>query len=57
VENKSHNLKRPESIKVMVDATELAELKRAAEHAGMGLSVFLRVMALEAARRRESRAA
>jgi hypothetical protein len=51
------NLKRPESIKVMLSAEESAELQAAAERASMGLSVFVRAMALEAARRREQRAA
>ena len=51
------NLKRPESIKVMLSEEESAELQKAAEHASMGLSVFVRVTALEAARRRETKAA
>lgn len=51
------NLKRPESIKVMLSEEESAELQKAAERASMGLSVFVRFMALEAARRRETKAA
>ena len=51
------NLKRPESIKVMLSEEESVELQKAAERASMGLSVFVRAMALEAARRRETRAA
>jgi hypothetical protein len=51
------NLKRPESIKVMLSEEESVELQKAAERASMGLSVFVRAMALEAARRREVKAA
>jgi hypothetical protein len=49
--------KRPNSFPVMLSDEEKAELRKAADAAGMALSVFLRVMALEAARRREPRAA
>ena len=48
---------RAESIRVMVDENEHEELQKAAYTAGMALSVFVRVAALEAARRREVRAA
>ena len=56
-ERKNYPLQRPEAIKVMVTAEERNELKQAAARASMGVSVFLRVTALEAARRRETRAA
>jgi hypothetical protein len=51
------NLKRPEAVKVMLSEEESIELQKAAERASMGLSVFIRAMALEAARRREVKAA
>ena len=51
------NLKRPKHVPLMLSEAEKAELRKAADAAGMALSVFIRVMALEAARRRESRAA
>jgi hypothetical protein len=56
-ERKAYPLQRPEAIKVMVTPEERAELRQAAARASMGLSVFLRAMALEAARRRETKAA
>ncbi len=54
---KKYPLKRPARLPVMLTPSERDELKEAAARAGMGVSVFLRVMALEAARRRETRAA
>ena len=54
---RSPNRERSESIRVMVDENEHEELQKAAYTAGMALSVFVRVTALEAARRRESKAA
>lgn len=44
--------KRPAHVRVMLSWVEKEELLKAAEEAGMGLSVFLRWAALEAARRR-----
>jgi uncharacterized protein (DUF1778 family) len=44
---------RPVTVKVMVTQKEKAELKEAADLAGMGLSVFIRATALEVARKRE----
>ena len=41
----------------MLSEAEKSELRNAADAAGMALSVFIRVMALEAARRRETKAA
>jgi uncharacterized protein (DUF1778 family) len=41
----------------MVAEDERNELQKAANAAGMALSVFIRVTALEAARRRETKAA
>lgn len=52
IEKKIYTLQRPDAIKVMVTAKERDELRKAAMQAGMGLSVFLRVTALEMARRR-----
>ena len=49
----SRNLKRPRQIPLMVADEEKAELQKAADRAGMALSVFIRVTALEAARRRK----
>ena len=49
--------KRPNNFPVMLSDAEKAELRKAADNAGMALSVFIRVMALEAARRRETKAA
>ena len=46
------NRERPDSVRVMVAEDERDELQKAANAAGMALSVFIRVMALEAARRR-----
>jgi predicted alpha/beta-hydrolase family hydrolase len=54
---KKYVLKRGLRVPVMMTPVEREELEKAAQTAGMGLSVFLRVMALEAARRRETRAA
>jgi uncharacterized protein (DUF1778 family) len=51
------NLKRPKHVPLMLSEAEKAELRKAADAAGMALSVFIRVTALEAARRRESKAA
>ena len=51
------NLKRPEGLKVMLSEEESKELQTAADRASMGLSVFVRWAALEAARRRETKAA
>ena len=51
------NLKRQEAVKVMLSEEESVELQKAAERASMGLSVFIRAMALEAARRRVAQAA
>ena len=48
---KSPSLKRPEHVRVMVAMNEKLELQKAADCAGMGLSVFIRAMALAAARR------
>ena len=52
IERKTYTLQRPDAIKVMVTAEERDELRKAAARASMGLSVFIRAMALEAARRR-----
>ena len=41
----------------MMTEAEKSELRKAADNAGMALSVFIRVTALEAARRRETKAA
>lgn len=49
-------LKRVELIRVMVSPDEMSELQRAADMAGAALSVFVRMTALEAARRREKAA-
>ena len=49
--------KRHARLPVMLTPAERDELKEAAGRAGMGVSVFLRVMALEAARRRVTQAA
>ena len=57
IERKNYPLQRPDAIKVMVTPEERAELRQAAARASMGLSVFVRFMALEAARRREVKAA
>ena len=57
IERKNYTLQRPDAIKVMVTPEERAELRQAAARASMGLSVFLRAMALEAARCREIKAA
>jgi hypothetical protein len=43
---------RPEGIPVMVSKAEKKELLKAADQAGMALSVYVRVTALEAARLR-----
>ena len=51
------NLKRPKHVPIMVTEKEKAELQKAANDIGMALSVFIRVTALEAARRREAKAA
>ena len=51
------NRERPDSVRVMVAEDERNELQKAANAAGMALSVFVRVSALEAARRREQKAA
>ena len=56
-EKKKYSLQRPDSIKVMVTKKEREELRKAADIAGMALSVFIRVSALEAARRRVAQAA
>jgi uncharacterized protein (DUF1778 family) len=53
-QRKPPNRKRTESIKVMTTQPEQAELQQAADQAGMALSVFVRVAALEVARRREA---
>ena len=45
--------KRSAHVRVMLSLTEKEELLKAADEAGMGLSVFLRWAALEAARRRK----
>lgn len=42
---------RPVAVRVMVSAQERAELQRAADKAAMPVSVFVRVMALAAARK------
>ena len=52
IERKAYPLQRPDSIKVMVTPEEREELRIAAARASMGLSVFIRAIALEAARRR-----
>jgi uncharacterized protein (DUF1778 family) len=57
IERKNYTLQRPDAIKVMVTTEERDELRKAAARASMGLSVFVRATALEAARRREPRAA
>ena len=49
---KKYELKRPARLPVMLTPAERDELKKAAHRAGMGVSVFMRVSALEAARRR-----
>ena len=49
--------KRHARLPVMLTPAERDELKIAAARAGMGVSVFMRAMALEAARRRETKAA
>ena len=51
------NRERPDSVRVMVAEDERDELQKAANATGMALSVFIRVAALEAARRRETKAA
>ena len=51
------NRERPDSVRVMVAEDERDELQKAANAVGMALSVFIRVTALEAARRRETKAA
>jgi len=51
------NRERPDSVRVMVAEDERNELQKAANATGMALSVFIRVAALEAARRRETKAA
>jgi uncharacterized protein (DUF1778 family) len=51
------NRERPDSVRVMVAEDERNELQKAANAAGMALSVFVRVAALEAARRRGQKAA
>lgn len=51
------NLKRPKHVPLMLSDAEKTELRRAADVAGMALSVFIRVSALEAARRREVKTA
>lgn len=45
------NLKRPESIRVMVSRKEMEELQKAADQASMPISVYVRATALEVARR------
>ena len=54
---KNLNLKRPKHVPVMLAEEEKTELQKAADIAGMALSVFIRVSALEAARRRVTQAA
>ena len=49
------NRERADSIRVMVAEDERDELQKAANATGMALSVFIRVHALEAARRRVER--
>ena len=51
------NLKRPKHVPLMLSDAEKSELRKAADTAGMALSVFIRVTALEAARRRVAQAA
>lgn len=51
------NRERADSVRVMVAEDERDELQKAANATGMALSVFIRVMALEAARRRVAQAA
>lgn len=43
--------KRPISLRVLVSPAEHEELVKAADRAGMALSVYIRAMSLEAARR------
>ena len=50
---RSAGLKRPRHIPLMVTEAEKGELQKAADRTGMALSVFIRVVALEAARQRE----
>lgn len=52
-QRKPPNRQRTDSIRVMTTPSEQAELQAAADRAGMAISVFVRVAALEAARRRE----
>jgi uncharacterized protein (DUF1778 family) len=54
IEKKVYPLQRPDSIKVMVTPEEREELRQAAARASMGLSVFIRSVALEVARRRQA---
>ena len=51
------NRERPAAIRVMVAENERDELQKVANSTGMALSVFIRVAALEAARRRTAQAA
>ena len=55
--DKNANRKRPNHLPIMLSDEEKKELRAAADRAGMALSVFIRVTALEAARRRETKAA
>ena len=56
-QDKNANRKRPNHLPIMLSDEEKTELRKAADRAGMAMSVFIRVMALEAARRREVKAA
>jgi hypothetical protein len=57
MKRKSPDKIRTESIRVSVTSPELEELQAAASHVGMAVSVFIRVKALESARKPENRAA
>ena len=54
---KKYPRKRPNHLPIMLSDKERDELRKTADAAGMALSVFIRVSALEAARRREQKAA
>ena len=54
---KKYSRKRPNHLPVMLSDEEKSELRKAADNAGMALSVYIRVAALEAARHRVVRAA
>jgi hypothetical protein len=55
--SKRHDRKRTASVQIMLTDDEREEIRNAAFQVGMAISVFVRVMALEAARRRAEKAA